>query len=428
MKVYDFIAIGLGPFNLSLAAMTQPLENADALFLEQRSEFNWHPGMMLEGTHLQTPFMSDLVTLADPTSPYSFLNYLKQQGKLYRFYIRENFFILRREYNLYCQWVCRQLSNLKFDTRVIQVEFDNKQQHYCIDTINPVNGETDQFLAKKLVLGTGPIPHIPEGCDALGDHAIHSSDYLNWKSQLLTQPRISVIGGGQSAAEIVYDLLEEQRQGDFHLDWISRSPRYFPLEYSKLTLEMTSPEYVDYFHQLPEQTREHLLAQQQNLYKGINADLINDIFDRLYEMDLHQAPKVTLMTSTSVDKIERQDNGYQLQLRHQEQQSHGSLSTRALIFATGYRGALPGFLSGIADQINWDGQERLAVSRHYAIDDQQRLFVQNAELHTHGFVTPDLGMACYRNSVLLQQLLGWQPYPIERKIAFQQFGLNGVNS
>ena len=38
--------------------------------------------------------MSDLVTLADPTSPYSFLNYLKEKGRLYSFYIRENFYPL----------------------------------------------------------------------------------------------------------------------------------------------------------------------------------------------------------------------------------------------------------------------------------------------------------------------------------------------
>nr|WP_252975656.1 SidA/IucD/PvdA family monooxygenase [Janibacter melonis] len=34
--------------------------------------------------------MADLVTLADPTSPYSFLAYLKACGRLYSFYIRED--------------------------------------------------------------------------------------------------------------------------------------------------------------------------------------------------------------------------------------------------------------------------------------------------------------------------------------------------
>ena len=37
---YDFIAIGLGPFNLSLACLSEPLEDVKSLFLEQRSEFD----------------------------------------------------------------------------------------------------------------------------------------------------------------------------------------------------------------------------------------------------------------------------------------------------------------------------------------------------------------------------------------------------
>lgn len=73
-KIYDFIGIGLGPFNLSLACLTQPIDELDGLFLDKNSGFDWHPGMMLDGVSLQTPFMSDLVTMADPTHKLSFLN------------------------------------------------------------------------------------------------------------------------------------------------------------------------------------------------------------------------------------------------------------------------------------------------------------------------------------------------------------------
>ena len=121
---YDFIAIGIGPFNLGLACLTQPLSQVNALFLDQNSGFDWHPGMMLESAHLQTPFMADLVTLADPTHPLSFLNYIKQQGRLYSFYIRESFFLMRKEYNQYCRWATERLSNLRFNTKVERVEFD----------------------------------------------------------------------------------------------------------------------------------------------------------------------------------------------------------------------------------------------------------------------------------------------------------------
>ncbi|KKL66993.1 hypothetical protein LCGC14_2139420, partial [marine sediment metagenome] len=132
--IYDVIGIGLGPFNLSLACLTAPLEGVSSLFLDKNAEFNWHPGMMLPEVSLQTPFMSDLVTLADPTSPYSFLNYIKQQGRLYSFYIRENFFLLRQEYNQYCQWATQQLPNLRFNSEVQHVEYSQDSDIYIVQT------------------------------------------------------------------------------------------------------------------------------------------------------------------------------------------------------------------------------------------------------------------------------------------------------
>jgi len=131
-QTYDFIAIGIGPFNLGLACLTEPVKELNGLFLDQNDGFDWHTGMMLESAHLQTPFMADLVTLADPTSPYSFLNYLKQQGKLYSFYIRENFFMMRKEFNQYCQWACEQLTSLQFSTRVELVTWDAAQECYLV--------------------------------------------------------------------------------------------------------------------------------------------------------------------------------------------------------------------------------------------------------------------------------------------------------
>ncbi len=91
-KIYDFIAIGIGPFNLGLACLVQPIQEINSLFIDQNPSFNWHPGMMLESSTMQTPFMADLVTLASPTHPLSFLNYIKKKGRIYSFYIRESFF------------------------------------------------------------------------------------------------------------------------------------------------------------------------------------------------------------------------------------------------------------------------------------------------------------------------------------------------
>ncbi|WP_299118887.1 lysine N(6)-hydroxylase/L-ornithine N(5)-oxygenase family protein [uncultured Tenacibaculum sp.] len=422
--VADFIAIGVGPFNLGLACLTEPIEGLNGIFLDRKDKFDWHPGMLLEDTTLQVPFMADLVTLADPTNPFSFLNYIKEQGRIYSFYIRENFLLLRNEYNQYCQWAISKLSNVYFNTNVTDINYDEIQGIYIVTSICTKTDEIKIYKAKKLVLGTGTQPYIPECSKKLKGKALHSSKYLEYKESLQEKEKITILGSGQSAAEIFYDLLQEVDTRGYELNWITRSPRFFPLEYSKLTLEMTSPEYVDYFYNLPPQKRDHLIKNQKHLYKGVNQDLIGAIHDTLYaKRVVAKGPlKVSLRTNTELKETELNDNSISLELHQVEQDKYFKHETEGLVLATGYSYYLPEFLREISDRIQWDEQSRFDVNRNYSIDkNSSEIFVQNAELHTHGFVTPDLGMVAYRNSYIIKEMTGVEHYPIEQKIAFQQF-------
>ena len=56
--VYDLIGIGFGPSNLSLAVALKEANYTGAyLFLEKKSNFSWHPGMMIPDITIQTPFL-----------------------------------------------------------------------------------------------------------------------------------------------------------------------------------------------------------------------------------------------------------------------------------------------------------------------------------------------------------------------------------
>jgi len=423
-RTHDFVAIGVGPFNLGLAALTAPIPELDGVFLDQRPGFDWHPGMMLPGTHLQVPFMADLVSLADPTSPYSFLNYLKETDRLYRFYIREDFYPLRAEFNAYCQWVAARLPNVRFGERVTGIE--HRGGLYHVRSAGAM-GETVRS-ARRLVLGTGTAPQLPASCAGLpeaGGLACHSAQYLDRKEQLQASGSITIVGSGQSAAEIYYDLLQEQDGHGYELTWVTRSDRFFPLEYTKLTLELTSPEYVDYFHALPAGTRERLNAGQKNLYKGISESLINAIYDLLYARSLTGQPRTRLLTNSSVEAAEYHPatGSHRLTLHHTEQDRSYQLDSAAVVLATGYQYSEPDFLAGVGHRIRRGPDGRFDVARNYSIGTEPgEVFVQNAELHTHGFATPDLGMAAYRNSCIIREMLGWEYYPVERRIAFQEFG------
>lgn len=426
-NIYDFIGVGVGPFNLGLAALTEPLKELQGIFFDQSTSFDWHPGMMIEGTTLQIPFIADLVTLADPTSPYSFLNYIKKEGRIYSFYIRENFLLLRNEYNKYCQWVIEQLSNIHFQSRVEQVHYNEEEQIYYVHVFNHKDAKTSIYKTKRMVLGTGTSPHIPKCCLNIKEQVIHSSDYLNHKKRLQRKKNITIVGSGQSAAEIFYDLLQDIDSNEYALNWITRSDRYFPLEYTKLTLEMTSPEYVDYFYSLPALKRDHIVQHQKHLYKGINGDLINAIYDLLYTKKLIKPTlNVHLQTHSELKEVNSSSLGEALELRfyqYEQDQQYG-LETEELILATGYKYAMPSFLEEIRDQIKWDDKGRFDVHRNYSIDhESNKIFVQNVELHTHGFVTPDLGMAAYRNAYIIREMTGIEYYSIEQQIAFQKFAV-----
>lgn len=424
-KIYSVIGIGIGPFNLGLAALIEPVEELSALFFDQSESFDWHPGLMLNNATLQVPFLGDLVTMADPANKYSFLNYSKESGRLYKFYIRENFFIYRREYNEYCKWVANQLPNCKFSHKVVSIEYVDDV--YKIMVINTQTCITATYYANKIVLGTGTSPHIPEFIDQEElPNVIHASNYLNFKSRISKNTAVTIIGSGQSAAEVFRDLLPDTENG-LQLKWFTRSSHFFPLDNkSKLTLELTSPEYVDHFNSLSDQKRKQLLARQHGLYKGIDQELINEIFDSLYEMSLEDKPlNVELRSNLRLTAVNETTNGsYALDFVHTELDQPFEDQSDYVILATGYKYKEPAILSGIEAKISRLENGLFNVNRNYTIDKNGTdIFVQNAELHTHGLSTPDLGMGAYRNSIIINQLANREVYKVEKRIAFQQFGV-----
>ncbi|MBD5787444.1 SidA/IucD/PvdA family monooxygenase [Cellulosimicrobium terreum] len=446
--VRDVVGVGIGPFNLGLAALSAPLHDVDAVFLDQAPEFRWHPGMMIDGATIQVPFLADLVTMADPTSRYSFLAFLKATGRLYPFYVRESFYPLRAEYDSYCRWVAQQLTSLRWGRRVVAVEHDEPAGVFVVraEVLGPDGAVTavEEHRGRHLVLGVGTSPVLPPALRALaaevdaGDHpgagpVVHSAQYLQSRGALAASGAVTVVGSGQSAAEIYRDLLDgvhgDGRSDGYRLDWVTRSPRFFPMEYTKLTLEMTSPEYTDHFHGLPLELRQLLGREQRGLYKGISGDLVDEIYDALYRLSLDREVPTTLLTDTEVVAARYEPAGgagigeYVLRLRHAQLGREVERRTNAIVVATGYAATIPAFLDPVRHLLRHDELGRLDVARDYTVDAARHVHVLNGEEHTHGLTAPDLGFAAWRNSVVLRTVTGREVYPVEERIAFQRFGL-----
>ncbi len=429
--IYDIIGIGIGPFNLGLAALADEIPSLNCLFVDQNTDFDWHPGLMLNNARLQVPFYADLVTLANPCSKYSYLAFLKSKQRLFRFAIHEHYFPTRKEYNAYCRWVASQLPSLQFGKTCTGIFYSEKRQCYGVQLRDNLTRNTGCYWAKHIVIGTGTVPSIPVGAKSI-EHPLlfHSGTYLKHKEELLLQNDITVIGSGQSAAEIFNDLLDCNK-ADTKLNWFTRSERFFPMEYSKLTLEMTSPDYIDYFFGLSERQKMATLKNQPVLYRAINFSLINEIYDKLYLKDLDepaQSKNIGIYTSCELQKIFlTDDKRFDLQFMHKGKESTFNQSTGAVILATGYKNMIPDFVNGIHDCILWDAKGFYDVQKDYNVGVKDKtIFVQNSDLHTHGFNSADLGMGPYRNAVILNSILKKEYFTMEKNIAFQQFGLPSI--
>lgn len=422
--IYDIAGIGIGPFNLGLAALCEPVAALKTVFFEQKSEFGWHERMMIPGTTLQVSYLADLVTLADPSSKYSYLNFLRKQNRLIQFGIYEQHYLSRSEYNRYCKWVCSQLDNLVFSFKVMDFVFDRNQDVFKIKVSNH-SGESCIYYAKHIIVGTGTVPFIPNQIKAaLGKKVIHSSQYLNHKEIISKSKKVIIIGSGQSAAEIFYDLLNDNTY--HNLSWITRSDHFYAMEHNKLAYEMSSPDYIDFFYNLEPAHKSILLSKQNHLYKGINYQLINAIYERLYDNFIEgKSEFASIRTGLKLKNILKNKSRLQIIFTQNHTNKEHCEEADILILATGYQYEFPRCIEGIKNLIQLDTANRFIVNRNYSVDKANRIFAQNAEIHTHGFNAPDLGLGPYRNAVIINTILGYEYYPVDTKVAFQKFGLTG---
>ncbi len=429
---HDFIAIGLGPFNLGLACLADPIDTLDAHVIEASNRFEWHPHMLLDDTTLQNPYLADLVSLADPCSRFSFLNYCKQNGSLYAHYIREKLYLDRAEYNRYCQWAASRLDTVSYGSTVTEIDYDAARACYHVRGNQTSTGLTFSRTAPRLVIGIGSMPRWPSCCEPLRKHCTHSADYLRRKATLQHRRSIAVIGSGQSAAEVFADLLADCDRYGYTLSWITRTPRLFPMESTRFTLEMASPDYLDYLHTLDANERRRAVADHTTLYKGVNANLLNRIYDMLDRRRQSGAPAVHIVGSSELVDCDFDPVEQAFSLHFKQRALGRSFVHRVedAVFATGYTQRAPAFLDGVHDRIQWDEDGQYRVARNYAIDIHGgEIFVQNGATHTHGLASPDLGLGCYRNASILRSITGVEHYAVEQRIALQHFGIpEGVAS
>lgn len=410
MTAPDLVGIGIGPSNLSLAALMARAPELTGRFFERRPQFSWHDGLLLPTATIQTSPFKDLVTLADPTSPYSFLAFLHVQKRLYRFIHCEFPQVSRREFNQYLQWVSAQLPGLEFGRNVEEVRLHEGAFR--------VFASGTRVRTATLVLASGLTPICPEAAKPhLGPRVFHGYNFLHTAFKP-ADATVAVIGGGQTGAEILASLIATSERLPTRVHWISRRYNFLPLDESPFTNELYTPGYSEHFRTWDAETRVRFLREQVLTSDGISESTLREIYRRLYELEFLEGEpaRVYLWPARELVGLSAAGSQYELEVLNRADGQRVALTVDYVILCTGARYELPGYLEPLCPRLSKSGSGLAADENflvHWDGPPGLRIYAQNASCNSHGIADRNLSLLAWRSAKILNHVAGRRIYDLD---------------
>ncbi|MGI4861567.1 MAG: lysine N(6)-hydroxylase/L-ornithine N(5)-oxygenase family protein [Janthinobacterium lividum] len=433
-ELHDLIGIGFGPSNLAMAVRlaeqgpgqrdSAPLKHC---FIEQQAEFGWHRSMLLDDSRMQISFLKDLVSLRDPKSHFTFVNYLFEHGRLQDFVNLKTFFPTRIEFHDYLRWVASAFDDqVHYGERVSRIEAvadpkDASRVRHLRVWSRDQHGAEHARVTRALSIGVGGAPNVPAvfgGIDA--SRVIHSSQYLHRIDARLTdrtkRHRVAVIGGGQSAAEVFIDLGRRFPNVDATL--IMRAPALKPADDSPFVNEIFHPNYTDLVYSQPKDARQHLLETFRDTnYSVVDRPLIEHIYELLYLQSVGGHVRHRLLPNRAIESAQDDAAHGDIALRLRDRLGGEVTSEHfdTIVLATGYRRDVHhSLLAGVAEHIG-DALARSEVGRDYRLVTpetfQPRIYLQGCCESSHGLSDTLLSVLARRADDIHASLIERAPEP-----------------
>jgi lysine N6-hydroxylase len=406
----DALGVGVGPANLSLAALLAPHTRLRAAFFDRAERFRWHEGLMFPEAVVQVSFLKDLVTTVCPTSPYTFINFLVVHKRLYRFITAGFHRVPRWQFEEYFRWVAEQLPSIHHGKNVEEITLGDR--HFNVRIGDSV------LRARNIVLGTGLVPRVPECAKPhLGPTLFHAyrfqCEQTTWAGR-----RVVIIGGGQTAAEIVSQMLTRDDELPSHLTWISRRSNFQPLDESPFTNELFTPSYSDGFFALPDAERRRLVDAQKLASDGISPGLIEQLYRRLYEIEFRAGAgqRISLRPSRELRAVAREGSSWVLDLHDRVNQRGERVDADLVILCTGFHYEPPACIAPLLGRISRTYEElecRKDFSVRWDGPPEMRIFLQNGARLTRGLADPNLSLLAWRSASIVNSLAGENLYAVD---------------
>ena len=385
MHTYDMVGIGFGPANLALAiALHETDSDLSIRFLEARPGPTWQSAMMLAGSDIQNHPVRDLVSLRNPRSRYSFINYLFEHDRLLAHLNLPREFPLRREYEQYICWAANDFARLveyqSYVTGIGTGRGDDGEPCYTVSTAAGA-----QYQARALVLGTGRTPYLPAPLATLkSPRVFHLTEYLPALDRLTAQGiitdgratplDIAVVGGSQSAVELTLDLTRR-----FPTARVTIYVRPYSLrqkDTSPFSEEGYFPEFTDYYYRAPRHRKDALDSYLRlTNYSAADGDVLRELYSLIYEQRLEGSQRVFVRGSRQIRHADVDDTGVHLQIEELNTGEYEEVRADIVVLATGFRDLgpsehqerVPPLLDDLAQQFAFDDQGYLEVSYDYEV-------------------------------------------------------------
>lgn len=419
------IGVGLGPSNLALAiAMDELNALSDCLFIERQQNFGWHEAMKLPGADMQIAFMKDLVTPRNPTSKFSFLNYLKAKERLSQFINLRTFYPTRFEFNDYMKWVAEAFSDrTQYGvslTSVAPIEFGSTQLLKVSG--HSSDGEPFEAFARNVCIAAGHRPKIPNFAKSqAGDRVFHTSDFLNKirKLQDIDHDRhdpqtFLVVGGGQSAAETAMYLAEHHP--DAKVDWCYRGFALHPMDDSHFVNEVFMENTIDDWLKMPSHVRKKIRKDLHYAnYSAIDANLIQEIYTTSYCRKLEGKAYLNLSNLTELVELDASPHNVRASMVSLTTNEVETNNYRAVVLATGYDVENTGHLwEGLEDYLELQSDGSPSVDHSYRVATKPHLSAKIYALGnneaTHGMGDSLLSNVAIKAGTVAEYILSNDPY------------------
>jgi lysine N6-hydroxylase len=418
----DLVGVGAGPTNLSLAALIETARSRGLVtlrskFLEENHAIRWHSGQLFPGTLMQTEFYRDLVTPVDPTSRFSFLNYLKAHQRLDQFFCSEYICPTRREFEDYFNWVASQLPDVIFGSKASFVDYDPEANWFVVDAEND-EGRT-RYSSRHIVLGCGSAPDSTIA-NSQGARVVHVSDLLTFQFPEPLQS-VLIIGSGQSGAECLNYLLDRFAETDVQITWVTHEAAFRALDKGNFSREGYSAGYGAAFARLPAALREKTNREESNIAYGITPEFTKALYQRLYSLKHFRntktnCPSVHMQPNVEVLEVSEDTGAALVSARELQSGETRPAFYSCAILCTGFEDRSVLDSPAIGPQLKSrigrpDDRRGYAVAWDGPLD--RMIFVQSENRNTHGLGDANFVTAPGRNASILNAIVAREIYPID---------------